>query len=362
MCNCRKLCDKADCQICFEKSFASHEKSKYWSDKNELTPRQVFKVSGKKYWLNCECGHEFEASLANVTRNNKLCKYCSNPSLELCNKEDCQSCFEKSFASHEKSKYWSDKNKLKSRQVFKVSGKKYWFSCDKCNHDFESSLANITKQKRWCSYCRNQKLCNNYDCQYCFKKSFASYEKSKYWSDKNELTPRQVFKSSGKKYWFNCKYSHEFISSLHDITGNNTWCPICVNKTEQKLYENLLQIYPNLNRQFRVDWCKNINTTRYLPFDFALEDRKIIIELDGPQHFVQVRNWKSPEEHFKIDKYKEKCANENGYSIVRLLQEDVLYDKYDWITELNENINKIMSEAPVKNIYMCKNNEYNTFM
>ena len=38
--------------------------------------------------------------------------------------------FEKSFASHEKAKYWSDKNKLKPNQVSKACKKKYWFECD----------------------------------------------------------------------------------------------------------------------------------------------------------------------------------------------------------------------------------------
>jgi hypothetical protein len=40
MCNSKQLCDNLECKICFEKSFASHEKSKYWSDKNDcVKPR-----------------------------------------------------------------------------------------------------------------------------------------------------------------------------------------------------------------------------------------------------------------------------------------------------------------------------------
>jgi len=52
------------------------------------------------------------------------------------------------------------------------------------------------------------------------------------------------------------------------------------------------------------------------------------------------------------------CANENGYSIIRIFQEDVWYDKYDWFRELLENIEKISNDGIVQNIYMCKNNEY----
>ena len=249
------------------------------------------------------------------------------------------------------------------RQVFKSSNTKYWFNCDTCCHEFKVSLNDVTGNNSWCSYCANQKLCEDKDCQTCFDKSFASHEKSKYWSDKNgDVKPRLVFKHSGNKYWFNCDTcSHQFNSILNNITGVNSWCPICVNKTEKKIYEQLLQSYPNIISQFRADWCKNQITSRILPFDFVLEEQKIIIELDGPQHFIQVGNWKTPEEQFENDQYKEKCANENGYSIIRIIQEDVWNDRYDWFDELIQNIIKITSEHTIQNIYMGKKNEYKNF-
>jgi hypothetical protein len=55
------------------------------------------------------------------------------------------------------------------------------------------------------------------------------------------------------------------------------------------------------------------------------------------------------------------CANENGYSIIRLLQKDIWHDKYDWLQELLDNIDKLISYNRVQNIYMCKNDEYKDF-
>jgi very-short-patch-repair endonuclease len=120
----------------------------------------------------------------------------------------------------------------------------------------------------------------------------------------------------------------------------------------------MLKVYSNLIKQYKVEWCKNKS---YLPFDFCIEEYKIIIELDGNQHFNQVSNWKSPEENQKTDKYKMECANNNCYSVIRLLQEDVFYDKYDWKTELINIIEKIKLDNIIQNIYMCKNNEYENF-
>ena len=56
-----------------------------------------------------------------------------------------------------------------------------------------------------------------------------------------------------------------------------------------------------------------------------------------------------------------KCANENDFSVIRILQKDVYNNKYDWLQELCENIEKITTEKRVQNIYMCKKDEYKDF-
>ena len=99
----------------------------------------------------------------------------------------------------------------------KVQVTKFWFDCD-CGHEFESLLSNVTN-KRWCPFCANQKLCENNDCKNCLEKSFESNPLSKYWSKKNgQTSPRQVFKSSHKKFWFDCDCGHEFESRLSNVT------------------------------------------------------------------------------------------------------------------------------------------------
>jgi very-short-patch-repair endonuclease len=198
-------------------------------------------------------------------------------------------------------------------------------------------------------------MCENVDCIDCFNKSFASHEKSKYWSDKNETSPRNIFKVSYTKIIFNCdKCANEYETYLSNKTG----CPYCVNKTEATLYKKLQPLYSTLITQFKQEWCKKL---KHLPFDFCIPEYKIIIELDGRQHFQQVRNWCSPEEQFENDKFKEKCANNNGYSVIRLLQEDVLYDTYDWVKELCDAIEQIKSSNEITNIYLSKNDEYDNF-
>jgi very-short-patch-repair endonuclease len=108
----------------------------------------------------------------------------------------------------------------------------------------------------------------------------------------------------------------------------------------------LAQLEQQYNVQFqpKFDWCRGEITKKHLPFDFLLIDFNIIIELDGPQHFKQVANWQSPEEAQERDLFKAHSANNNGYTIIRLLQEDVLYDRIDWWEALQENIKALVDE------------------
>jgi very-short-patch-repair endonuclease len=335
--------------------FSEHPKSNFWSDRNLVKPSEVALNSHKKFWFDCDkCGHQFESSLLNINQANNWCPYCYNR--KLCG--NCEKCFQKSFASHPKSIYWSSENELTPRQVFKgADRKKFIFNCDKCLHIFEMNLKNITSKGHWCSYCSHQKLCENKECIMCFNNSFASIEKSKFLNDKT-INPRMLFKSTNKKYKFDCDICNKtFETQLSDVT-NGIWCSFCVNKTEKILFDKLIKNYNNLKQQYEVDWCK---FKKHLPFDFVIEERKIIIELDGKQHFEQIGNWQSPEITRKNDVFKMKCANKNGFSIIRILQKDVYNNKYDWIKELCENIEKITNENRVQNIYMCKNNEYKDF-
>ena len=206
----------SDNKILFEKSFASHEKAKYWSNNNSINPSNIRLQSHKKYWFNCDkCNHEFEKQISEITLKSGWCSFCANRN--LCDDAECKDCYEKSFASHEKSKYWSDKNdfNIKPCNILKYTNKKYIFNCDKCNHEFEKTICNITGYKNgWCPYCVNKTLCDDAECKDCYEKSFASHEKSKYWNDINTTQPRYVFKNTHDNFIFDCKKcNHTFQTS-----------------------------------------------------------------------------------------------------------------------------------------------------
>jgi very-short-patch-repair endonuclease len=281
------------------------------------------------------------------------CQYCANK--KLCDDEKCIECFNKSFASQPKSKYWSDKNILSTRQVFKSSNEKYIFDC-KCGHEFETILSNVFGGS-WCPFCCEPpiKLCDDLNCEQCHQKSVAPHPKSKYWSKNNTNKPRDVFKNSNNKYEFKCAHDHVFLMNPNKIVTFNQWCPFCKNKTEAKLFKWLVKCGHKITYQAKYEWCKNKNC---FPFDFSIEKFKIIIELDGAQHFKQISNWASPVDTQKTDLFKIKKAIKNDYTVIRLLQDDVWNDKYNWKKKLNKYIHIYdVSQC----IYLSEGNEYKCF-
>jgi len=221
------LCSSEDCMMCFNRSFASNPKSVCWSDENKLSARQVSKNSNLKWKFDCEkCFHPFELKLVDCTQRGNWCPYCS--SKKLCDDEECTFCFDKSFASSPKAKFWSEENKTVPRKVFKSSHVRYIFDCDICEHSFDIRLDDAFKRDTWCQYCKGGLLCENKNCNFCFDKSFASHPQAEFWSKNNTVSPRDVRQSVQKKYWFDCqKCNHSFEGMLGNIVHNDSWCPYC---------------------------------------------------------------------------------------------------------------------------------------
>lgn len=356
-CNRDKLCESDDCNFCFNKSFASHEMASSWSIKNTFEPREIMKSSDKKAIFNClKCDHEFEACLYSIKKD--YCPYCSNQ--RLCTNDNCEICTTKSCASHEMAKRWSDKNTLKAREVFLQSNKKIKFNCPDCEHEYETTPSHYFNRGKSCSFCDNKQLCSNDGCQVCFNKSFASHEKANCWSSKNTINPRMVFKGSNSKYLFDCdKCKSEISIALYNVLAG-FWCPYCKNKTEAKVLEFLRSTYDECKTQSRFEWCRYSKTNNIMPFDFELKikDHKILIELDGRQHFQQIANWNPPEDVQVKDVEKIRKAINTGYSIIHIYQEEVWKDIYDWKTILKQHIDLLILEEKSKVLFISKEDVY----
>lgn len=292
----------------------------------------------------CPIHGDFEIRPADHKRERE-CQKCSKETHIQYNKLDTEEFIKKSIEiwrnkyDYSKTNYIDSNNKViiicsRHGEFEQLPSNHYNYGCGDCGRELNTRNIELKEQCKLNFEIKANKIHNNtYD-----------YSKANYIDSVTKLIVI-------------CKKHGDFnISPNNHLRGKA--CPKCVNKTEQKLYDKLITLYPTLQQQFKVEWCKN---KTFLPFDFIIPENKIIIELDGRQHFEQVRNWDEPKKTQENDKYKMKCANDNNYSVIRILQEDVFYDSYDWLFELNDNIKDIIKNKKVENIFMCKDNEYDIF-
>jgi very-short-patch-repair endonuclease len=229
-------------------------------------------------------------------------------------------------------KEFHPKNKETADKLTHRSNKKVWWLCEKtcpegCKHEWEARIANRTGRGDNCPYCSNRKLCEHMSIKYTHPELCREWHTEK---NKGINIDTLSFGSDTKVTWICSKNPlHEWITSICQRTSGQG-CPSCLNKTEDKLYKYLQSKY-NVVRQFKLDSCKR---KKHLPFDMCIPELKIIIELDGAQHFRLVRNWGSPEDAVNRDVFKMQHANKEGYKVIRIFQEDVYTRDENWLDEI----------------------------
>jgi very-short-patch-repair endonuclease len=332
---------------------------------------KIAMTTSKMYWFHCNrCNHYFKTQISYITREgvggNTWCPYCCIPQQKLC-AGDCSFCYDNSILHYEEIRnmeIWSFDKKIDKKvipgwtqenphTISRNSNLSYYFRCKdpECGHVLSKTVGDLRKSNL-CGFCAGRKeLCPaSYNCEPCIKKSFARYSedggktispKVKLWCLDNPKRPEEVYLNSHDKYRFNCMdCKNNFNMCINDIAQRNSWCPICINKTERKLLEWLKDKKYTVEFQRKYEWCKGEYNRHYI-YDFVINN-KVIVELDGNQHFEQISNWKSPEDQNKIDRVKIKKALENNMSIIHIFQPDIYENKNDWENKLYLAINELL--------------------
>jgi very-short-patch-repair endonuclease len=149
-----------------------------------------------------------------------------------------------------------------------------------------------------------------------------------------------------------------FLQSPSDhLSGRG--CRKCIFKTQQMVVSMLndyIHIVKKFEDEYKLEGLKNI---RDLRFDFFLEYFNIILELDGGLHFREFNKGHFKNKELKKtqerDFMKMKFALNKGITIIRIYQEDVFNNNYDWINDILNHI-KIYDTPQV--IYLSKNKNF----
>jgi very-short-patch-repair endonuclease len=171
----------------------------------------------------------------------------------------------------------------------------------------------------------------------------------------------QLIMNHTKKCWFACDdCGHDFEMLPNNIV-NGQWCPDCYNKTEGNLFKWLNKTFVGYiwvrNKSTKWSNTHHLDTEKHpvtekvvkgttYRFDFRCDELKLIIELDGRQHWDQVWSWTPPEATRLNDNRKMELSFNHGYTTIRIFQQDVYSDKNNWDQALKLAIQLYHKDEP----------------
>jgi hypothetical protein len=111
----------------------------------------------------------------------------------------------------------------------------------------------------------------------------------------------------------------------------------------------------SVEAQMRFPWCKH---RIELPFDIGVRrgDKLALVEVDGPQHFVDMPYWRSDAEiQIQRDTFKAFCALRSGVCVIRISQADVFKGKWPtWQTQLKAAVTRALEVDKPSVVYLSQ--------
>lgn len=337
-----------------------------WDDKlNKVVPSQIFKNSNIKVYLKCPNNkHDSEMFSLPVivsARNTDVsgrCRKCNSFAQYLIDV----------YGDNALDKYWDyDRNNLDPWEIDKAARKYVWIKCqEKEYHGSYKVLCVSFKSKGCrCSYCNDTNTIHRLDSV----GTIYPYIKD-YWNDNRDIFT--VAPHSGKKYNFKCKKHGKFNRTMADAIESNFICPECSRERNESLLEEKVRLYLSKKLKYNLnheEFCSivpiNPKTNYKLPFDNEVVDLKLIIEVNGIQHYeicgfhmLQAKhNDTTPKEEFDYqqwkDRYKKEYALSLGYYYLEIPYWTEKDESYKIL--IDDKVNRILSESQKDSLLLCSN-------
>lgn len=131
------------------------------------------------------------------------------------------------------------------------------------------------------------------------------------------ITGGDIYENTGQKACITCKFHDDFYQSADDhIRGRG--CPVCAaSEPEQKIWAMLKN--SGIKFTFQKSFDGLISPIGgILKFDFYLNEKNVIIEYNGEQHYMPIEHWKGDnglKKQMEYDAIKEKYCKDNNIII-----------------------------------------------
>lgn len=276
-------------------------------------------------YAQCDC-HIYSASVTNMVQGyNKTgyvpCLFCSG--LDTCPHDSLAVKYPKILEQWDwEANPGSDPYFISSRSSMRF---KWRCPIAKCNcHQFENAVNNMTQGfdktgKYVCPFCYGMETCPHDSVATLCPELVAEFVP--------ELNPdidlRKISTGSGIKVIWRClvdpTHDNWKAAIYHQARGTKNCCPTCSESKLEKACREILQKYGiTYKPQHDFPDCRHV---RILYFDFYLPHMRIIIEVDGEQHFFEVRfngkHAKLAEVQYR-DNIKNKYTRKNNIHLLRV--------------------------------------------
>ena len=199
-----------------------------------LTPEKIGKGSNRKVWWLCpDCGHEWQATPMRRA-NGAGCLVCAPQKRERTLIEERGSLLDHS--PHLAAQWHPAKNgELTPAQVTSGSGKRVWWLCPDCGHEWQAVISSRAKSTG-CPRCLPQRKTQMLLQRRGSLRTNNPALAAQWHPTKNgALTPDQVTAKSGKKVWWLCPSCGHEWESIISIRAGGAGCPICGHKLPKSL-------------------------------------------------------------------------------------------------------------------------------
>lgn len=174
--------------------------------------------------------------------------------------------------------------------------------CNICEHQW-STRPQVLIRGSGCPVCASVKRIKP------FQKVFQEVQKV---HKGTMLLNESTYNSVTKKAVFTCKTCGHSWQQLPRVVINGCGCPLCaMSKYQDKVKKILTDLKVPFVFDRGIGNCVNPQSGRLLRFDFILSNPnncKMLIQVDGKQHFIQMR------ETIPIQKYKMRDSIKNNYA------------------------------------------------
>lgn len=204
--------------------------TKYWSDKNTISPYSITFGSNTKVWIKCqekEYHHDYLIACHRFTKGIR-CPECSSKTINI--KDSVGAYIENLFGKDYVEKIWSDKNDVSPYEVSLHNGNKFWFKClDGEHEDYSRRCADSVDKDFSCPSCVSERK------ESMLQEKVRVYLESKQLQLKHEYecsivpinpkTNRKLpFDNEVVDYKLICEVmgiQHYYITGFHILSANN---------------------------------------------------------------------------------------------------------------------------------------------